>query len=256
MRERTKHKEDASELKPLTVDSQDSVRKSRHSGPRSKIVEAIAIMLLAKPMRAAEIAQALGYPTRYISSYLSYWRTRGLFEYENGYWQLTPQGEEYARQILEREMASRTKQYIALAQTILRSTEAKQVSSAINYKTVSEVKKSSEKLLSFIAELNNYRSKKQQKSKLKCMLSIVNMLQLEDDERDVLEFLVRHYGEWGSTYLYLDQLEQQLDADRAWLLNVLRRLQTKKLIYIYNDKRLGVRIGLTKKLRESLDLCE
>ncbi len=228
------------------------------SGPRSRIVEAIAVLLLARPMRAAEIAEALGYPTRYVSSYLSYWRYRGLFDYENGFWTLTEAGEEYARSIVEREMNSRVAQYAALARKIL----AEKDSPTVNDKTGGAVAAggggASGRLLPFTATETNLRGKKRRERRLtrNCIRALLAELELDEDERTVLEALLDHYARWGSTYTYLDHLEKSLDADRMWLMNILRLLQSKKLVYIYNDRRLGVRVGLAKPLREQLRECQ
>ncbi len=220
-------------------------------GPRSRIVEAIAVLLFARPMRAAEIAEALGYTSRYVSSYLSYWRQRGLFEYENGYWTLTELGEEFARNIIEREMNNRFTQYSALARKILEE----QDTPAVNDKRGGRGGGHSGAVLPFTARDTSKIGSKRQKSAQKCARAILAELDLEDEERLVLEALLDHYAKWGSTYTYLDQLEKLLDADRIWLMGILRILQSKRLVYIYNDKRLGIRVGLAKPIRESLQEC-
>ncbi len=231
--------------------------QSSKNKPRSKLVEAIAVLLLARPMRASEIAQVIGKPTRYISSYLSYWKTRGLFEYDNGFWILTPQGEDFARNILEREMNSRVAQYAALARQILVSTQEENIHRAINDKRQAPPVSVSGQLQPFIAGLTNNIDNKRQKRRPRkiCIRAIIEDLELEEDERIVIEALMEHYLKWNMTYTYLDQLEKQLEADRAWLLMVLRSLQAKGLIYIYNDRRLGTRIGLSKNTKKYLALC-
>lgn len=237
-----------------TADTLGAVR--RRGGPRSRIVEAIAVLLLARPMRAAEIAEALGYPTRYVSSYLSYWRTRGLFDYENGFWTLTDEGEEYARSIVEREMNSRVAQYAALARKLLEGPPTEQVPAAMNRKTRRRHSKQSGEALQFIATSKDARGNEGQSLRRACIQALLAELEeLSSDERQVLEALLHHYERWGSTYTYLDHLEKELEADRIWLLGVLRLLQAKKLVYIYNDRRLGVRVGLSRKLRETLTGC-
>ncbi len=226
--------------------------------PRSKLVEAIAVLLLAKPMRASEIAQVLGKPTRYISSYLSYWKTRGLFDYDNGFWILTPSGEDFARNILEREMNTRVAQYAALARQILFSNQGENIMQAMKDKKEPALGSGSGQFQPFIADLINKRGNKIQKKRPKklCIRAIIEDLELDEDEKIVMEALMEHYIKWNMTYTYLDQLERQLEADRAWLLTVLRSLQAKGLIYIYNDKRLGTRIGLSKNTKKYLALCE
>jgi len=239
-----------------TIDSIETSQTKKNK-PRSKLVEAIAVLLLARPMRASEIAQVIGKPTRYISSYLSYWKTRGLFEYDNGFWILTPQGEDFARNILEREMNSRVAQYAALARQILASTQEENINQTINGKRQAPRGPVSGQLQSFIASLTNNSSNKQQKRRPRklCIRAIIEDLELEEDERIVMEALMEHYLKWNMTYTYLDQLEKQLEADRTWLLMVLRSLQAKGLIYIYNDRRLGTRIGLSKNAKKYLALC-
>jgi AraC-like DNA-binding protein len=241
----------------LAASSEALDETKQRNKPRSKLVEAIAVLLLARPMRASEIAQVVGKSTRYVSSYLSYWKTRGLFDYENGFWVLTPLGEEFARNILEREMNSRVAQYAALARQILSESLSETVKTTINNKKVSAEPDVSGQIQPFIAELTSNRSNKRQKKKPKklCIRSILDDLELDEDERLVLETLMEHYIKWNMTYTYIDQLEKTLEADRAWLLTVLRSLQSKGLIYIYNDKRLGTRIGLSKNTKRLLALC-
>ncbi len=241
-----------------TINQASESSSSKRNRPRSKLVEAIAVLLLAKPMRASEIAQVLGKPTRYISSYLSYWKTRGLFDYDNGFWILTPDGEEFARNILEREMNSRVAQYAALARQILFSEQSENILATIKGKKELAPDAGSGQLQSFIAGLINTSDNKRQKRRPKklCIRAIIEDLELDEDEKIVMEALMEHYVKWNMTYTYLDHLEKQLEADRTWLLAVLRSLQAKGLIYIYNDRRLGTRIGLSKNTKKYLMLCE
>jgi len=75
--------------------------KTSKESPRSKLVEAILLLLYARPLRTAEIATNLGYETKYISSYLSYWKKKGLVYQEGGRWHLSRRGENIARDIIE-----------------------------------------------------------------------------------------------------------------------------------------------------------
>lgn len=233
---------------------QESREDRKSGGPRSRIVEAIAVLLLARPMRAAEIAQVLGRSSRYVSSYLSYWKTRGLFEYVNGYWQLTPEGEEYARNIMEKQMNSRVHQYVALARQILESTEPVRPTRKGKRRVIRSPE--SGRIQSFIASLTGLSSKERQGLPPEaCLAATVDLDELTPEERDVLDVLLNHYAKWGTTYLYADQLQKELEADAAWLIRVLRSLQTKGIIYIYKDRRLGMRVGFSKRVRASLEAC-
>lgn len=229
--------------------------KQRGGRPRSRLVEAIAVLLLARPMRAAEIAQVLGKPTRYVSSYLSYWRTRGLFDYENGFWVLTPAGEDFAKNILEREMNSRVAQYAALARQIA-SSSVEHNSLTMKHKSSLTSSQQSGESQPFIVQLTiNADSKSQERLLASCSRALLEDLEIDEDERQVLELLLGHYRRWGMTYMYLDQLERELEADRMWLMGILRSLQTKGLVYLYNDRRLGMRVGLSKKIKSAISAC-
>ena len=233
-------------------------RYSREQGPRSPLVEAIAVLLLARPMRAAEIAQTLGYPTRYISSYLSYWKARGLFENVNGYWHLTEKGEDFARQVVEKRLNSRVSQFAALARQIVEDVWGEQIRQTRNRKRVGRPAEQTVQSLLFIVASKGKSGNKRKTSihPIHCLASIIDVDELSDEELEVLEVMISHYVKWGSTYMYIDQLEQKLDADPAWLLRVLKNLQSKGIIYIYNDRRLGTRIGFSKRLRDQIVACK
>ena len=233
-------------------------RYKREQGPRSPLVEAIAVLLLARPMRAAEIAQTLGYPTRYISSYLSYWKARGYFENVSGYWQLTAKGEEFARQVVEKRLNSRVSQFAALARQIIEDVWGEQIKQTRNRKRTGRLAEQTPQFLSFVVADKGKSDNKRKTSihPIHCLASIIDVNELSDEELEILEIMINHYVKWGSTYMYIDQLQQKLDADPAWLLRVLKSLQSKGIIYIYNDRRLGTRIGFSKRLRDQITTCK
>lgn len=227
-------------------------RKGR--GPRSKLVDAIFVMLLAKPMRSGEIAGILGYDARYIASYLSYWKSRGYVEYESGLWYLTPLGEDYAREVLERESNDRLSEFIGVAQRLLN--EAKQVKPAKNRRKRGSSEGVGGGSLRFIAGLTSKVGNEPQERAAAAACALEALSDgLSDEEVEVLSALLDHYARWGSTYLYLDQLQNSMGADFNWILKVLRDLQSKSLVYIYRDPRLGLRVGLAKRTREALMSC-
>jgi hypothetical protein len=228
--------------------------KSR-GGPRSKIIEAALVLLLSKPMRAAEIAQIVGVETKYVSSYLSYWRTRGYLEYSNGLWYLTPKGEDYAKSIVERTLATRFSEYVAIA---------KQLLGERSYQTMNNKKKTSKsqetsELLSFIVNQTKQSDNKPQKTQIRlgdidpdCVYNILKP-GLTEEELEVIQVLVENLANWGSSYMYLDQIQGKLQAELPFILRVIRDLQTKQIVYIYNDRRLGMRVGFTRRIKAYID---
>ncbi len=220
-------------------------RAGPRSGPRSKLVEAIAVLLYSRPMRSSEIAEVLGFNSRYIASYLSYWRVRGLFEYRDGYWMLTEAGREYARRVIERYTSGENPYEILARQIAARDGKTR-------YHQPGQYRQS----LPFLATGTDGSDGEQQRRRA-CIDAVLGPLlaELEDDEKEVVDRLAEHYARWGKTYLYLDQLQRMLDADPRWLMTLLRELQSKNLIYIYHDRRMGIRIGFSKNIRSQLDKC-
>ncbi|MEB3780440.1 MAG: replication initiator protein WhiP [Desulfurococcales archaeon] len=242
-----------------TIERIEEILKGRHhglkqhrSGPRSRLVDAIMVLLLSRPMRSSEIAEILGLESKYIASYLSYWKTRGYVEYESGFWQITPKGEDYAREIISREASSEFDKFVTLARKIA----SESINQTIKDKRRASGGVESDKPLSFIVGLKDNVNKKRQErvEQASCLLRILHE-ELDQDEYYILEHLLLHYAKWGTTYIYVDQLSERLNADLQWLLKNLRSLQSKGLVYIYTDPRLGIRIGISKKLKEEMELC-
>ncbi|MCE4624703.1 MAG: replication initiator protein WhiP [Desulfurococcales archaeon] len=228
-------------------------REKERGGPRSRLVDAIMVLLLSKPMRSSEIAGLLGYETKYISSYLSYWKTRGYVEYNSGFWFLTPKGEEYAREVAERASDEKFDRLAALAQRILAEANVKKT---INDKTPTPRPHHGRGSLSFIVSKKRKPDIKLQERARAAACFIESLRdELSEDELEVLTALLSHYSKWGSTYLYLDQLAELINADYKWVLSVVRMLQSKNIVYLYTDPRLGVRVGLSKPAKELLEEC-
>ena len=228
-------------------------KQLKGQGPRSKIVEAILVLLHARPMKSAEIASYLGYTTRYVSSYLSYWKTRGLVEYVGGYWQLTPLGENIAQQIIDKYKNAQTKEYILLAQQII----SEQVKPAMNNNNISVTPGHSSHFLSFIAAKTGQTSPQQaREQQVDCIKQAIKYDKLSDEEKEIVNILLEHYITWGSTYLYVDQLMEALHANEVWLMQVLKKLQVKHIVYLYQDPRLGTRVGFSKTLRKIFNTCK
>ncbi len=222
-------------------------------GPRSKLVDAIMVLLLSKPMRAAEIAEIFNLQSKYVSSYLSYWRSRGFVEYDRGFWYLTPEGEEYARSIVERAKSVISNEYRVIALNILDENNLKRTIK--DRKTIQEKSVSSE-IQSFIVS-KRFKANNKRQERVAAVICVQNSIkdEIDDEEFEVLSALLSHYARWGSTYIYIDQLQERLKADYTWLIRKVRSLQSKNLLYVYTDPRLGIRIGLSKRVKEMLNSC-
>ena len=233
-----------------------SSSKRRSTGPRSRLVDAIMVLLLSRPLRAAEIAEVFGLESKYVSSYLSYWKTRGLVDYDQGFWYLTPEGEEYARAVVERAKASIENEYERIAKTLISEPGDIRVKPARKSKKGAYGEEFRGEFQSFIVSktvtANNKRHERL--SRVICVQEALKDL-LDEEEFEIMNFLLMHYSKWGSTYIYLDQMQERLQAEYTWLLRRIRSLQTKNLVYVYTDPRLGIRIGLSKKVKEMMASC-
>ncbi len=220
------------------------------SGPRSKLMEAILVLLYARPLRTSEIAAHLGHSSKYISSYMSYWRKKGLVYQEGGRWYLTKQGEAIAKEVIESVNNARFNEFLALARLIM----AKPDSQTKNDKSEQESKKLPQPVLSFFVNQTKSGNKETQKGDPGVCLKEV-LEKLDGDEREIMNFILSKYMQWNTTYLYLDQIQEETGADVGWLFKVLRRLQTKKLLYLYHDPKMGVRVGFTQNVKALLESC-
>ncbi|BFH74306.1 hypothetical protein SJAV_22500 [Sulfurisphaera javensis] len=234
----------------INIEELNEEIKQLKTGPRSKLMEAILVLLLARPLRTSEIAINLGLETKYVSSYLSYWRKKGLVYQEAGRWHLSAQGEDLAKEIIEEKNNSKFVEYLAFAKQILNEN----VNQTINNKKQTKQDKDGKEFLSFIVDLTNSKVNKQQKSNLTdCIADILE--KLDDEEKELLSFLLNKYKQWGSTYVYIDQIQEEFNADTGWLFKVLRKLQTKRILYLYHDPKLGLRIGFTQQFKDKISNC-
>ncbi|MCY0883123.1 MAG: replication initiator protein WhiP, partial [Acidianus infernus] len=135
----------------------EELTKQLEGSPRSKLVEAIIILLHARPLRTSEIASNLGYQTKYISSYLSYWKKKGLVYQDGGRWYLTPQGENLAKAIIDSYSNSRFKEMLVIAKQML-----EQVKEPMNNKNEQKEEREKKVVLSFIDSKTSNTVKKQQ----------------------------------------------------------------------------------------------
>ncbi|MCX8195744.1 MAG: replication initiator protein WhiP [Acidilobaceae archaeon] len=230
----------------------EALRRERRGGPRSRLVDAIFLLLLSRPMRSGEIAGLLEKNSQYVSSYLSYWKARGYVEYEAGLWRLTPKGETYAREIYERESREED-EYAALAYKVL----GLHVKPAKKGKREEASSGGSGGALQFLAEQKGKGSNKLQERVAASTCALNAMKEhVSEGELEVIMSLFSHYVRWGTTYMYVDQLQERMGADFAWLMRTLRELQSKGLVYLYTDPRLGMRVGFSKGLKAQIERCQ
>jgi DNA-binding MarR family transcriptional regulator len=238
-----------------------SIPVSNTRGPRSRTVEAVFLLLYVKPMKSSDIAKVLGKPSKLVSSYLSYWKTRGYVSYRSGYWMLTKQGEEYVRMFIESlgiPILS-PQDVVLLAHKLINE----QVQLTVNNWTQLKSSQQETEIQQFTVNKSGSKVGKQaqqvnpsvlQKA-LNCVTKILESKDLLEDEMQILNHLIKHYIEWGSTYLYLDQIAEELHYQVQELVTILRKLQSKRLVYLYTDRRFGIRVGLGKSFKQLLDQC-
>ncbi|BCU68468.1 hypothetical protein HS7_19050 [Sulfolobales archaeon HS-7] len=219
----------------------------KRGGPRSRLMEAVLLLLQGRPMKTSEISRNLGYETKYISSYLSYWKRKGLVYLEGGRWHLSPLGEDLAKDIADAMTNSRADKYIAMAKQIVEEHVKESINNKVNIKKNNRKQES----LSFIDSLTSKEDKERQKQN--CMDEILD--KLNEEEKSVVEYLLSKYIEWGSAYVYSDQIQEEMGADHVWLFKVLRMLQSKRLIYLYHDPKLGLRVGFSTSIKRLLESC-
>ncbi|WP_062420050.1 hypothetical protein [Sulfolobus acidocaldarius] len=196
------------------------------SGPRSKLMEAVMILLLARPMCIRDRYQ------------------------EAGRWHLSRVGEDLAKEILESKNNTKFTEYLAIAKELYNE----KVKQTINDKTKKKDNKDRKEFLLFIDQQTSQDvNKRQNKEPEVCIEEVLE--KLDADEKDLVSFLLKKYKEWGATYVYLDQLQEEYGADSGWLFRVLRKLQTKRILYLYHDPKLGLRIGFTQSLKDKLNEC-
>jgi len=234
---------------------------SNTKGPRSRFVEAILLLLYARPMRSSEIAKIIGKNSKLISSYLSYWKTRGYVGYRSGYWTLTKQGEEYVKILIESlgVPVLSPQAVVLLAHKLI----SEQVQPTINNWAQLKRNQQETEIQQFAVSKSGSKVGKQTQQvqpsvlqrALNCVTKILESKDLLEDEMTILNHLIKHYIEWGSTYLYLDQISEELHYQVQELMTILRKLQSKRLLYLYTDRRFGIRVGLGKSFKQLLDQC-
>ncbi|ADM28091.1 conserved hypothetical protein [Ignisphaera aggregans DSM 17230] len=257
-----KHRETEFLEIPNSIEKNDTYTNIDVKGPRSRIVNAILLLLYMRPMKSSEIASIIGKNTKLVSSYLSYWKVRGYVVYRAGYWSLTKSGEEYVKIFLESLgiPVLSPRDVVQLAQKLTREQDL----STINNWILAQRSQEETEIQSFTGrQTESYVGKQEPKptseeinrKAIECASKILRSKDLLEDEMTVLSYLIKHYVEWNSTYVYLDQISEELHYPNNELVSILRKLQTKKLIYLYTDRRFGIRVGLGRTFKQLLDSC-
>jgi len=169
-----------------------------------------------------------------------------------GLWYLTPKGEDFAREIISKTSDEKFNEFVALAQKVAGELIKKTINDKNN---ISEKGKTKESLSFIVNKTNSADNKRQNRvSQVACVLQQLKD-SIDEEEMEITSFLLTHYAKYGVTYVYLDQITERLNADYNWLLKRLRNLQSKGILYIYTDPRLGIRVGLTRNLKDMLRNC-
>ena len=161
--------------------------------------------------------------------YLYYYKRKGWVAQDSPLWSLTELGEKRRKEGLQIRKNSRPPSF----NSIIRDNQFCKKSEGLS--RVEDPR-------NLVENLRNQVEETLQRGKLCSTREKYSRIanELGEDEKEVLKYLVEHRCKWGSNYRYFDEL-----------LRVLRRLQSKKLVYLYEDKRKhAVRVGLGKTLRE------
>lgn len=236
-------------------------RRPLEKGPRSRIVDAIFLLLYLRPMRSSEVASIVGRSSKLVSSYLSYWKSRGYVDYRSGYWLLSKIGEEYVKTFIESLGVPilAPADVVRLAQKLINEPDFNTVNNWIQQNSPqekTEIQQFTEKKTgSKVGKQYTEAQKNNLVKTLECVTKILSSKDLVEEEMQILNFMIKHYIEWNSTYMYLDQMAEELHYPNNELISILRKLQSKKLVYLYTDTRFGIRVGLGKSFKQLLDMC-
>ena len=210
----------------------------------SRITALIFLLLLDGPQTAHEIVEYVnsclgtGYSYNLVKQYLYYYRKRGILVYSDGLWSLSDEGEKLVNRIrrwlckLVGDGHPSAGHCVEVLCPIYRES-----SSRYNL----SIRKVEVEYNSSIREVElRHSDYSDVVEKLK------REFELDNDEVDVIRILLEHYVRTGSTYMYIEELANRMETTPSWLYqNVLRRLKSRGIVYIWRDGKVG--IGRTLK---------
>ena len=185
------------------------------------------------------------YSYNLIKQYLYYYRKKGILYYCDGLWSLSEKGEEFVNRIkrwLRKLVGDKTDDPPHLYSNLF--SDYRESSSRYNLGiskvqvryNISKVKYNISNNISSVVNYN--------------YSDLLDRLReehgLDGDEVGALRILLEHYARTGSTYMYIEELARRMGATPSWLYrNVLRRLKSMQLVYVWWDGK----VGLGKRLR-------
>lgn len=198
----------------------------------SRVTAAILLALLAGPATtiqlASDVERVMGEPIRAqdVRPYLRYYRKLGWVTSHSPYWSLTEEGMKFVLKYRD-----------WLLRLVGDSSRKSRLSATFVWERKLEE--------TFPFEMKGER-KLSNTLKLKFAMEKIRRYLRNRDEEDVMRLLLENYFETGSTYMYLDELAEMLLTTPSWLYQeVLRKMKSRKLVYVWKDGKVG--LGLLAK---------
>lgn len=234
------------EPRPPTIYTTTTTRRKRAGRLiTSRITALILLLLLEGPQTTHEIVEYVNeylgtnYSYNLIKQYLYYYRKKGILLYSDGLWSLSAKGEKFVNRI---------KRWLRrLIGDIIDEPPHLYSSLCSDYK---------ESTSRYNLGITKVQIKYNISNSLSCNYSdLLNRLKeeygLNNDELDVLRILLEHFAKTRSTYMYIEELATRMETTEDWLQrNVLRRLRSMQLVYVWWDGK----VGLGKRLRLMLGI--
>ena len=188
----------------------------------SNVSKAIILLLYRNGfMTSGQVGEAVNLDVN-VRSYLRYLRKAGYVGYSNGYWYLAGKGRRYAEDLLRAYLGRQS----------LDGVDGKIVGLVID------------------KILNEQRSKfhvsrlQDIESVVRCAIERIRGLwSLGDSEVAVARYVAVNVARGGKSYVYASQIARDLSFGGAELVEVLKRLETANIVYVYwmkSDARVGI----------------
>ncbi len=212
----------------------EDLRRSIRSPVTAALLLALERGFASAEQLATEVQRVTGRRLRAkdVLAYLSYYRRKGWVVNHSPVWSLTEAGKAFVEKYRSHLLYLLGESYGTPSHT--------KVHTKVNESITLSHTKADERLIL-----------KKTKARVSETIELLKRKLKNRDEADALQILLFNYFENGSTYMYLDELAEELEADPSWLLRVvLRRMRSRGLVYVWRDGK----VGLGRVVRELLGI--